>query len=292
LSTLTKVLICLLTLSSIFLCGIVVTYVANADNFKQQNQELRFQLQAAEQNQRSAQKTLEEKTAEFDQLAGQLKRQIAAIEIKVGDLETNLAEAERQKALLLQKTNSFAAIMDDFSKTNEKQGLLLKNTLDELNRYQAALIKEQREHEQKTTALTENMAIIAQLEAEKKQLVEEKTALQDKLDQLTQQFGKTVAAPVPVTQIKEKAQVVPPTIDIDLKGSIVTVDSKNSLVEISIGEAHGVKPEMRFHVIRGDKFICDIVILDVEPERAVGYLEFTEVTHEQPKVGDKISTNL
>ena len=289
-STLTKVLICLLTLSSIFLCGIVVTYVANADNFKQQNQDLRIQLQAAEKNQRSAQKLLEEKMAEFDQLAGQLKRQIAALEIKVGDLETNLAEAEREKALLLQKTNNFAAIMDDFSKTNEKQGLLLKNTLDELNRYQAALIKEQREHEQTTTALTENMAIIAQLEDERKQLVEEKTALQNKLDQLLQQFGKTVAAPVPVTQIKEKAQVTPPTIDIALKGLVTEVDLKNSLAEISIGEAHGVKPEMRFHVTRGDKYICDIVILDVEPERSVGWFEL--VQEEKPKVDDNISTNL
>ena len=40
-SKLTKILIVLLTISSIFLCGIVVTYVANADDYRQENKSLR-----------------------------------------------------------------------------------------------------------------------------------------------------------------------------------------------------------------------------------------------------------
>ena len=40
-SPLTKILIVLLTLSSIFLCGIVVTYVGNADNYKEQYKSLK-----------------------------------------------------------------------------------------------------------------------------------------------------------------------------------------------------------------------------------------------------------
>ena len=39
-STLTKVLIVLLTIASIFLCGIVVTYVASAENYKDKWQTL------------------------------------------------------------------------------------------------------------------------------------------------------------------------------------------------------------------------------------------------------------
>ncbi len=66
----------------------------------------------------------------------------------------------------------------------------------------------------------------------------------------------------------------------------------NSLAEISIGGANGVKQNMKFHVTRADKFICDIVILDVEPENAIGTLELMDVTKEQPKAGDAVSTNL
>jgi hypothetical protein len=46
---------------------------------------------------------------------------------------------------------------------------------------------------------------------------------------------------------------------------------------------------MRFHVTRGDQFICDIVILDVQPEKAAGWLELIQ---DEPKAGDSISTNL
>lgn len=51
-STLTKILIVLLTLSSIFLCGIVVTYVANAEDYKQKNRFLMTSLSAAKENER------------------------------------------------------------------------------------------------------------------------------------------------------------------------------------------------------------------------------------------------
>ncbi len=40
---------------------------------------------------------------------------------------------------------------------------------------------------------------------------------------------------------------------------------------------------------RGDEFICNILIIDVDAEEAVGVLELIQ---KQPKAGDNISTNL
>ena len=75
-------------------------------------------------------------------------------------------------------------------------------------------------------------------------------------------------------------------------GSVTDVDLKNSMAEISIGAANGVQAGMKFHVIRGNEFICDILIFDVEAEKAVGVLELLEATQRQPRAGDNISTNL
>jgi hypothetical protein len=88
--------------------------------------------------------------------------------------------------------------------------------------------------------------------------------------------------------------LAPPAKDIDLSGSITEVDLKNLLAEISIGEADGVREGMRFHLTRGDKFICDIVILDVWPEKAVGWLDLVQEDQPQvqPRVNDRVSTNL
>jgi hypothetical protein len=76
---------------------------------------------------------------------------------------------------------------------------------------------------------------------------------------------------------------------IDLKGQITEVDIKNSLATISMGSADGVREGMKFHVTRGDAFICDILIVDVDTEKAVGVLELVQ---QPPKLGDNASTNL
>jgi hypothetical protein len=64
------------------------------------------------------------------------------------------------------------------------------------------------------------------------------------------------------------------------------------MAEISLGSAHGVKESMKFHVTRGDQFICDVLILDVDTEKAVGILELVQPATGGPKVGDNVSTSL
>ncbi|GAH62796.1 unnamed protein product, partial [marine sediment metagenome] len=76
---------------------------------------------------------------------------------------------------------------------------------------------------------------------------------------------------------------------IGLNGLVTAVDLKNSVAEISIGAAHGVREDMRFYVIRGDEFICEIRIHHVDTERAVGELRLVQ---KQPSIGDSVTANL
>jgi len=292
LSTLTKVLIVLLTISSIFLCGIVVTYVANAENYRQNYLDQRREKDAAEQIKEQAVKDKNKTIEDAAERERKLKSDISALVTQVGQLNTKFAEAERQKAALIEEAGKWKAITRDFYDTNDKQRQLLEDTLAKLKTIEAEQIKSDQDIKETTAALIEKLAIIATLEKQSKQLLEEKTDLQNSLDQFFQRTGKAVAAPERVTTIKEKAQVALPTVDISLNGLIIAVDLGNSLAEISIGAANGVKQNMRFHVTRADKFICDIVILDIEPEKAIGTLELMDVTKEQPKAGDNVSTNL
>ena len=291
-STLTKVLIVLVTISTIFLCGIVVNYVANAEDFRQKYSALNNSERATREKERSVTEQLNKTIEQAEQQKKVLSGEIALLRQEVDSLKADLAEALRQKDDALRRVNNWAAIVMDFSKTTDKQRQLLEDTHAELKIIQAELIKEQREHKETTTALVEKMSIVAQLEEKTKRLLEEKTELQSRADQFLQQYGKTVAATVPVTPVKEKAQVAAVTADIALKGLVSEVDLKNSLAQISIGSADGVKAGMRFHVVRGDEFICDILIFDVEAETAVGVLELMEATQLQPRAGDNISTNL
>ena len=65
---------------------------------------------------------------------------------------------------------------------------------------------------------------------------------------------------------------------------------KEKIAAISIGKTDGVKEGMRFHVARGSEFICDVIIIEVDSERAVGILDL--LGDRQPRVGDNASTNL
>jgi peptidoglycan hydrolase CwlO-like protein len=292
LSTLTKILIVLLTLSSIFLCGIVVTYVANADNYRQKYDNLKNERDSLDKKVQDYTKQVNETLEQKKQLENKLSSEITSLKAEKGELQTNFDNAEREKAALLQKVNSWTSITKDFYETNDKQGQLLKNTLEEKDKLLEEQVRQRKELDETTKALEEKMAIIETLQAENKRTLEEKTELQNKLDKFLQPIGKTAAAAVPVTPREEAARPATTeteTRNIALQGLVTAVDLKNSMATISIGTADGVKEGMRFHVTRGNEFLCDILIIDTDTKEAVGVLELVQ---QQPNVGDTASTNL
>lgn len=292
-STLTKTLIVLLTVFSVFLCGLVVTYVANVDNYKQKYDTLYNNFRAAKENEKDAQRQLREKIEETDRQKEQLNGEISSLTMTVGELEAKLDKLIRENAMLLQKVSSMASLVEAANQTAQQQTKLFEDAEKELSGVRTEQIKQRNELKETTDALIEKIAIISTLQERNKQMLEEKTELQTKLDQLLRQYGRVIAPPTPVTPRREIARpapaAMPVTKDIGLKGLVTAVDLENSLAEISIGTADGVRNEMKFHVTRGDKFICDILILDVDSDRAVGILELVQ---QPPRVGDSVSTNL
>jgi myosin heavy subunit len=276
-------LIVLLTLSSIFLCGIVVTYIANADNYKQQYEGLKADRDSLSKKADNLTKQVNETLEQKNQAEKRFNSEITALKTEKSEMQTKLDNAEREKAELLQKLTSYASITEGFYQTNDKQGQLLKNTLDELNKLQAKEVVQRKELNETNAALVEKMAIIETLEAENKRLIEEKAALQGKFDQSLRPMGtatpRTETARPATTEAGEET----------LHGLITAVDLKNSMATISIGTADGVKEGMRFHATRGNEFICDILIIDVDIDQAVGVLELVQ---RQPNVGDNVSTGL
>lgn len=288
-STLTKILIVLLTVSSIFLCGIVVTYVANADNFREQNKQLTIQLQSAKQNEKASDKQLNENLSKSQQREKKLGETITSLKNESSRLQLDLKNLERERASLEERVSNMAGTIETTSQTAEQQRKLFENTFAELKETKAQQIKDRKQLEETTKTLQERMAIIETLQTEKRRLLEEKADLQQRLDKLILPGGEISAKAKPVTPDKDKAQPARITREIGLEGLVTAVDMKNTMASISIGSADGVRDGMKFHVTRGNKFICDILILEVDAKQSVGILELVQ---EQPKVEDKVSTNL
>lgn len=289
-SNLTKTLIVLLTVLAIFLCGTVVTYIANADNYKQKNAKMKADMDASKKSEENALKQLNDEKERKQQLDQELNKKISALQADATELKNSLDNAEREKAQLLQKVTTSASAVEGLTKTNEQQGSLLAEKLAELKKVESQQIKDQKELNETTAKLIEKMAIIDTMDTKLKRLMEEKVDLQGNLNKTLQPAGKE-ATSQPITANKSFAQPVQTVTsgDIGLKGLITAVDMKNSMASVSIGAVDGVKQNMKFHVTRGSEFICDIVILDVESEEAVGILDLVQ---QQPRIGDNISTNL
>jgi len=256
---------------------------------------LKVERDSAVKKEQSASNELNTFKDESNRNKQQLSSTIDSLKNQVDQLQRDLQTARAEKDDAVRRMNSWEAIVMDFSKTTDSQSQLLKNSLDELEKLRTEQIKKDRELKQTETTLLEKMVIISTLDKKAKRLLEEKTELQSRLSQLLRQYGKALPPAAPVTTRREKvrttpiAPVGPVAKDIGLRGRITAVDPKNSMAEISIGGAHGVTEDMKFHVTRGDAFICDIMILDVDAERAVGILDLVQ---QMPKVGDSVSTNL
>jgi len=275
---------------SVFLCGIILTYVGNADSYKDKYDKAYRDLGSAEQVAERAEKDYTEfkaqKEAEFVK-AGQ---EIQALNDQIDDLKNQVKLAVNAKEEADHKAANMASAAEASSKTAAAHTELFTAKEAELAAAQQDLVKQTKVLEETDDLLIEKMAIIATQHQQIMLLTEEKTEIQGKLEQYLHRYGKAAGAPRPATQLSATARQARPIMqDIGLKGLVTGVDIPNALAEISVGRADGVKKEMTFKVTRGDKFVCNILVLEADAEKAVGELQLVQLP---PRVGDKISTNL
>lgn len=299
-STLTKVLIVLLTVFAIFLCGIVVTYVANAENQRERADKLQQQWQSARQKQEAAIASEEKLKQDTEALKADLGKQLTALTVLRDQLGAQIDGIKRENTQLVQKLTDMAAVVQTANETLARVRDQAAVAEQEVKNLRADQANRNKELEETTQALMERTAVVADLQRKNRQLIEEKQGLETQINQVLQQYGKAPARPRTITAQRAIAQPVQQpqaptpvvqtaTKDIGLNGRVTQVDMKNRVAAISIGTAAGVREEMKFHVTRGDRFICDILIFDVDAEKAVGVLDLVQT---EPQVGDLVATNL
>ncbi len=255
-STLTKILIVLLAFASIFLCGIIVTYVANADSYKQKLDALSTEKESLNKKVKELTKQINEKTDQQKQTEDKLNSEIASLNTSKNELNIKLENSEREKTSLLSKVDSLTAVTKDFYQTNDKQAEMLKNTLAELTKVQKEQAENRTELDKVLTDLNTKQNAIATLEEEKHSLMDQKAQLQDKIDMMLNPGRRTTKTTslAPKKTPAQPAPTVAASVDVAVQGTITAVDLKNSMASVSVGKNEGVKEGMKFHVTRGDDF--------------------------------------
>jgi hypothetical protein len=297
LSTLTKVLVVLLTVFSIFLCGIVVTYVGTSENYKKKFDDRNRAIQSAQRSEDEAKKDLETEKARAANEKTQLDKQLTDLGVQTKSLLAELDSAKRENAQLVQKVAVMAGTVEMANATAKQQTVLFETAQKEVRTLQADQTDRQKELEETSEALDQRRSIVAQLEEKVRELTQENQELLNRLNRGLQPLGQMTTRP-PTTVGTRPATVQPvqaaplgaqPTRPINLNGRVTAVDMKNRWAEISIGSAAGVRQDMTFHIIRGDRWAAKMLIREVSPDKAVGTLQLVQI---EPQIGDAVTTNL
>lgn len=285
-STLTKILVILLSLFSIFLCGMMVTFVGSANNYK----ELYEQQKSENSVIKAAQATLSEQydaqVAKAGELQTKLQQEIQNLEAEKNQLSSDLRKEKRLAMQYQAEASNSMNIMQGFEQSVRNLQASLTQTQTQLDAARAQDIKTQKELNQITADLYEKIVQLQSLESERRRLLEQKKSLEDQLT--TTSGGGAPVEIIPVTQSRRTAvSALPTAAGADIRGLVLNVSQ--SLVQLSVGSSDGVKENMTFHITRGDSFLCDVVVTDVDINQCAGVLEMVQ---QRPQVGDTASTQL
>lgn len=280
-SVLTKVFVVLVNVLSVALVALVIAYVANSQNYRQAFEEERGKRTAAETLAQLARGELAQERQKWE---AQLNRALADLSDKSAQLKTmeeqtaamrmELASVRRQAAQLSAEVSRLSTAL----KQNQE---ILDVTLKELNRRREEALKQEarlveladRNNELQNQVDAYNRQVrrlneqIAALESEKKQL--ENWWLRVPADERERITGAAGLA-----QATQAFEAPPPGV----RGKIVKLEKlgDQTLVQVDVGAADRVAPNMKFIIHRGDRFLGNLIILTVSERAAVGRLELPQ----------------
>lgn len=262
-------------------------YVSSANNYRSFFQEQKSLNNTLVAENTSLQRRFNEKTALMKDLEAKLNERIQLLEDEKSKLDVELKEARRTSLDYQSRVNSWAGVLTSFERTIANLEQSLNLTQEQLSNAHAANIQDRKELNEITASLYEKIVQMQSLEADRRRLLEAKLSLEEQINQLLGPDSEAVSFE-PVTPELDVARPSAAVVaGADLKGLITEVGK--SLVSISLGSDDGVKKNMVFQVFRGDEFICQIVVTNVDTSKAAGV---PELVQQNPRVGDYVTTRL
>ena len=282
-SILTKILAVLLSVFSLLLVGMVVTFVGNTNNYKELYRDQITVSSGLQADLTLASEQYNEAAKKFNEKQNELMQKIQVLESEKVQLVDELRKSERLAIQYQNQANSMTSVLAGFDQSISNLQASLKETQEQLNQARAEGIKSQKELNQMTSDLYEKIVQLQSAEAERRRLLEQKKELEDLAIMANTKAKEVIAVTPEVNQMATRAPSAP--VGSVINGKIVEVDG--NLATLSVGSADGVTKNTRFHVTRGAGFVCDIVITNVDINRSAGILDLVV---QQPQVNDIAST--
>lgn len=219
------------------------------------------------------------------ELKDNLQQEIKDLEIQKNDLAVDKQKFERLALQYQGQADSWKGVMAGFEQSVRNLQASLGQSQTQLDEARSQGIKDRKELNEITADLYEKIVQLQDLESERRRLMEQKKALEAQVAA----SGTAVRTReiIPVTPLNRVATAAPVIVGTDIKGLVVAVGE--SMIQLSVGSADGVTKKTVFHITRGDQFLCDVRVTDVDINKCAGVLELVQ---QRPQVGDTASTQL
>lgn len=263
----------------------MIVFVGNTDNYKQQYEEQKGLRAVAEKDAATLSNQYNEQVKKTEELKNDYDIKMRDLEVEKNSLAADKQKYERLAQQFQGQADSWKGVMAGFEQSVRNLQASLDQAQKQLDDARTQGIKDRKELNQITSDLYEKIVQLQDLEAERRRLMEQKKALEDQLAS-----SAAVSTPkeiIPVTPLNRPAAPAAVVTGSDIKGLIAAVGE--SMVQLSVGSADGVQKGMKFHITRGDSFLCDVVVTDVDINKSAGVLELVQA---RPQVGDTASTLL
>lgn len=285
-SFLTKLLALLVSLLSIFLCGAVVVFVTNTNNWKKAYQDQETIARAAqsyalerEMALKDQKQMYENKLLQSDQLIVDWQSEYAKLENDWKQEATAKIAAESKADIAVKVSEALADLANN-----------MRQTRDVLQRRLEVAHNEKQKAEILVNGLNEELnrerVKVAQLESIRQRNEEKISALESDIALLEQKYQRAMLASNDARILPDQVTVrAPQPGRIPIRGEITEVLGDRAA--ISVGSSSGVRENMEFNVFRGSEFLGSLHVLQVESTQSAGRLQQQQGTIVK---GDKVST--
>jgi len=286
LSFLTKLLALMVSLLSIFLCGAVVVFVTNTNNWKKAYQDQETIARAAQIYALERQRTLDDQKQMYENKLLQSDQLIVDWRSEYAKLENNWKQEAAARITSQSKADSAVKVSEALAALVNS----MRQTRNALQQRLEVAHNDKRKAETQVTRLNENLnqekVKVAQLESIRRRNEEKIRALESDIALLEQKYQRAMLASNDARILPDQVTVrTPQPGRVPIRGEIT--DILGDRAAISVGSSSGVRENMEFNVFRGSEFLGSLVVLEIAATESAGRLQRKQGTIVK---GDKVST--
>lgn len=288
-SVLTKVFVVLVSILSVILVALIVPFVSNSENYRQELQDVRNELIKAQSRARLFQNDIAAVQKEDSQRVLLLEKEKADLVGQMTGLKERLNTSDIDNQQNVAKIATFEADWARLTAANQQHAQVNAQLQDELKRRREQAIDQQTKMIQ---LVDRNMELESQIQAQTRQvrrirekltqLEERNVDLEGKLAQLPPEWQAKLVA----EEMSSTNPIIPQT---PITGQITGVQTLGAemFVQVNVGRNDGVEENMKFLVHRGDQFLGTLIVTTVDAASSAGRLELLQG---EVAVGDAILT--